>query len=154
MEIKKAIERMLRAEEGYRDRPYDDKAGVPIFAPVGKLTIGVGHNLQDKPLTPEAIAFILNEDINDVLVEALTLFPELETWKEGRQLAIINMIFQLGISGFLEFRKSIEAIRKLDWDEAAKEVLKSKWAEKDSPARAIRISEMLRTGQHFYEVNL
>ena len=137
-------------EEGIRRYPYDCGTGEPVVGAVGKVTIGIGRNLQEKPLSDDAIQFLLNEDISEVLGDVQAIFPDFENWAEGRQLAIIGMVYQLGVAGFLKFHDTISLIRKLDWDGAAKQMLLSKWAKQDSPARALRVSEMVRTGKHYH----
>ena len=148
--MRDSLTRMLIAEEGYRLYAYDDETGQVVTAPAGKLSIGVGRNLQDKPLSDAAIKFLLAEDIDEAWNGALIIFPDLPTWKNARQMAVIGMVFQLGQLGFLKFKKTIKAIHLKDWDEAAEEALDSKWAKEDSPSRAYRMSEMLRTGEHGY----
>ena len=46
-------------DEGKRNKPYRDT--------VGKLSIGVGRNLDDKGLSDGEIAILLEHDINDAL---------------------------------------------------------------------------------------
>lgn len=139
------IKEMLIADEGWRDKPYK--------CPAGKLTIGVGHNLEAKPLSPDAIEQILEDDIDDVIKVALDIFGnEFHKFKQGRQLAIINMIFQLGEAGFKKFKRTIGAMQGGRWELAASHALESLWA-KQTPARAVRVTEMLRTGNNIYEVD-
>lgn len=110
--MRELVASMLRAEEGVRRYAYDDRTGEPVMAPRGKLTIGVGRNIQEKPLSDAAIDFLLAEDITDCWETALSIFEDFLSWKEGRQLAVIGMIFQLGAHGFLGFRQTIKAMRE------------------------------------------
>ena len=57
---------------------------------------------------------------------------------------MIEMSFQMGIRGVSKFRKMLVAMEKADWEEAAKEMLDSKWAKKDSPQRANRLADIVR----------
>ena len=144
------IERMLEAEEAIRGQPYDDATGKRIRAPKGKVTIGIGRNLDANPLTRDEAMYLLRNDIRECLEVAAELFPHFETWKEGRQLAAISMLFQMGPAGVAEFHDMLEAIDRLDWDTAAAEVLDSEFAREDAPGRAKRVAEMFRTGDHPY----
>ena len=148
--IREKAQKMLIAEEDKRSRPYDCKTGKDIVAPVGKVTIGVGRNVIDNPLTDEEIMFLLDRDIARCWTAATQMFPGFIDWREGRQLALINMIFQLGVGGVCNFRDMLECIDRADWDGAALEVLDSEYARDDTPARAKRVSEMFRTGEHPY----
>ena len=76
----------------------------------------------------------------------------------ARRRAIANMMFQMGrdalmhpIDGFVETRKYIHAG---DWEGAAKECLDSRWAKVDTPARAKRVSQALRTGNDDFYLDL
>ena len=69
MDKQKLIEQ-LRLHEGVEHKPYTDT--------VGKLTIGVGRNLDDRGLSDDEIDYILANDIK--IVE-----DELDVWKDGEQ---------------------------------------------------------------------
>jgi lysozyme len=62
-------------------------------------------------------------------------------------VVIIGMAFQLGTSGMLGFRRAIAAARDGRWDVAADEMLDSKWAREDTPARAQRMARQMETGE-------
>ena len=77
----KSLREMLIRHEGLRLRPYDDatgkqhRTGVPIR---GKLTIGVGRNLDDAGITREEALTLLDHDIAKVrrdVNRALLWFP-------------------------------------------------------------------------------
>ena len=55
----------------------------------------------------------------------------------------------MGISGFRKFKKTIYYLETEQYLEASEEMLDSKWARKDSPARALRLSEKIKIqGEH------
>ena len=87
------LEAQLVKHEGLRLVPYTDT--------VGKLTIGVGHNLDDKGLSPEAIAFILEKDIDDAEYDARSLFPNFDDLSDARKAVLIQMAFNLGSASAL-----------------------------------------------------
>lgn len=134
-QLKKALIRF----EGYEKKPYR--------CTQGKLTIGVGHNLDDNGLSDAAIDFILEEDIMIATAFAMKAVPGFLVMNYARQDAIILMIFQLGIARFLGFKKALSAIKAGDYETAAREMLASDWA-KQTPERAIETAEMMRVGAY------
>jgi lysozyme len=64
-----------------------------------------------------------------------------------RQDVVLNMLFNLGLPKFLAFRKMIEALRLANYDQAATEMLDSKWAIQVG-IRAKELAEIMRTGRY------
>ena len=92
---------MLIRHEGLRLRPYRNT--------VGKLTIGVGRNLDDVGITRKEALRLLDHDIAKVRREvkrAFVCFPRQNT---VRQNVVLNMVFNLRLPRFLRFRKTIAA---------------------------------------------
>ena len=58
------------------------------------------------------------------------------------QDVIVEMIYQIGLNGFMQFVKTIELLKKKEWEKAGKEMLDSKWA-KQTPRRARDLAETL-----------
>lgn len=135
-----AMKSQLIRDEGWKTRPYRDTKG--------KLTIGVGRNLDDRNLSPNAIHLMLNEDVMLAIVTASDIFgaAEFDSWGDARQQAICNMIFNLGETNFRKFFNLIGAIKIHDWNAAAKHALDSLWA-RQVGVRASRIAHMLRTNE-------
>lgn len=141
---------MLNAEEGYRRHPYMDSTGQRI-GPNGKVTIGVGRNLTDNGLSPDEIEYLLINDIKTAWQSSEQLLgAHLWTLDDVRQLAILNMAFQLGYTKLSGFKVMLDCIRRRDWAGAAEAALFSKWAKEDCPARAERVVGMLKTGKWAY----
>jgi len=115
----------------------------------GYLTIGVGH-LIDKRRgggIPHDIAILLLDmDIATHTAEARQ-FPWFDTLDPVRQDVVINMIFNLGVNGFKGFKKMILALEFGDYQEAAAQMLDSKWANQVGN-RAVELAEMMRTGEY------
>lgn len=146
------VSQRLKLHEGLRLQPYR--------CTKGKLTIGVGRNLDDNPLTPEeekivgdwrhgitkeAAIYLLRNDIKSVyrnLKKYLPFFKELD---EERQYALIDMAFNLGIVGLLKFQKMLAAIACGNYEQAANECLNSRYA-KITGRRAERVAEVIRHG--------
>jgi lysozyme len=62
---KKLTDQLIK-HEGLRLKPY--------HCPAGKLTIGVGRNLEDKGITEEEAVMLLENDIQECLKDLGTIF--------------------------------------------------------------------------------
>lgn len=133
-----ALREHLKREEGEKFKPYRCTSG--------KLTIGVGRNLQDVGISQDESDYLLFNDIQKVLIQVERMFPEYEYWKVGRIVAVCSMLFQMGVGGFLGFKSTIRYIKQDKWEEAANQAMQSRWATQ-TPNRARRVCEMLRTGE-------
>lgn len=114
----------------------------------GNKTIGVGHKLKvNETLTviTETEAFLLLEsDIKDVMKQA-KIFPWIPELNEARRAVVYSMIFNLGVGKFREFKKLIKALEVRDYEQAASEMLKSKWASQVKD-RAKQLASLMRLG--------
>lgn len=127
----------LRRDEGVRLKPYRDS--------VGKLTIGVGRNLDDKGITQEECDMMLQ---NDMVAHCMELDRKLPWWRnldEIRQRVLANMAFNMGVPKLLGFTNTLALVEAGDYAKAADEMLNSVWA-KQVGLRAARLSAMMRTG--------
>jgi len=131
------INRLLELHEGIRDRPYKDSVGI--------LTIGIGRNLQAKPLSRAAINFLLEEDLVEVRYSVRKSLPWSFRLDPVRLAVLHDMAFNLGINGLLSFKNTLDLFERGEYEKAADNMLKSKWA-KQVGARAVRLSNMVRTG--------
>ena len=48
---------------------------------------------------------------------------------EVRQMIVVDMVFNLGVSRFLNFKLAMNAMQEEDWEEAAAQMLDSRWAD-------------------------
>lgn len=129
-----AMEKQLVEHEGERLFPYRDS--------VGKLTIGIGRNLDDKGITHAEARYMLRNDI----FECERKLKELSIWdqiSEIRQRVLLDMCFNMGMIGLLGFKRMFEALRLQDYDKAAEEMIKSRWA-RQVGGRAVRLAAMMR----------
>ena len=62
-----------------------------------------------------------------VLTEAKSLFPNFDTMPEEAQAVITDLLFNLGMTVFLKFKKTIAALKIHDWKTAADELTDSLW---------------------------
>lgn len=133
-----AMTRQLRLHEGERLKPYRCTAG--------KLTIGVGRNLEDRGITAQESAMLL---ANDIAREERALFEALP-WVSGldevRQRVLLDMAFNMGLGDLLQFKLTLGAIQSGQYERASKMMLDSRWA-KQVGTRAERLSRMMATGK-------
>lgn len=125
--------------EGLRLKPYTDTQG--------KLTIGVGRNLSDVGVSEAEAMLMLNNDIERVQSETIHAFGWYNSIGVIRQDVVLSMVFNLGLTGFQEFKKLIAAVACQDYERAASEMLDSKWA-KQVGKRAIDLAYMMRNNTY------
>ena len=129
----------LERHEGLRLKPYLDTAVPP------RLTIGYGRNLDDVGISREEAECMLANDIDKVERELDTI-DEYVALDRIRQTVIANMTFNLGFHGLMQFKRMWAAIGRCDYEKAAEEMLKSKWA-RQVGNRATELADIMRTGE-------
>lgn len=137
----------LRTDEGFRSRPYDDATGRELAAGamlVGKLTIGIGRNLDDVSLSESEAEFMCRNDIEKAALGLDRLVPEWRHFPDPVQRGLVNMAFNMGQTRLAGFQNMLTALRKGDWETAAHEALTSKWAAQVGD-RAKRIAQLFRS---------
>lgn len=133
-----SLKQQLIVDEGIRLKPYKDT--------VGKLTIGVGRNLDDKGISFNEAMDLLENDIQDCyhrLETELLWFKDLDY---VRQIVLANMAFNMGIKGLFGFKLTLKLIELKNYKQAAKEMLNSKWSHQVG-LRALKLSKMMETGK-------
>ena len=131
---------MLILDEGSRNYPYQCTAG--------KLTIGVGRNLDDVGLSQDEIEYLLANDMKRIRIELLQdpdIGPIYASLDEVRQMAIKNMCFNLGLFGLKKFKKMWKALAHKNYDEAAKQAIDSRWY-RQVKSRGKRVVHIIRAG--------
>lgn len=131
------LEADLIRDEGLRLKPYKDT--------VGKITVGVGRNLTDRGISRQEASYLLQNDITEHVEGLFRALPWLATKAEPVQRALANMAFNLGVEGLLKFGVTLELIRKGDYEQAAKRILATKYAQQVGD-RAKRVAELIRNG--------
>ena len=119
-------------------RPYRDS--------IGKLTIGVGRNLEDKGISQREADTLLDNDLGEYSAAVVARIPFAHRLDDARRGVLINLAFNMGVEGLLKFTKTLALIEAGDYAGAADEMLRSKWA-KQVGARAQRLAEQTRTGE-------
>ena len=133
-------------DEGFEQFAYDDETGVKVVAPHGKLTIGYGFNLEASGLSLYESRVILNLRIKQLDFSLGGAWPPYVNLDANRQLACLNIAYNCGMAGFLEFHETLAYLAAHDFLSASKDVLESMVAAKERD-RYERISETFLTGK-------
>lgn len=134
----------LIRDEGLKLNAYKDS--------VGLWTIGVGHllgvNQRMLNISMDEAMALLDRDIETATIVVAKLL-EGQGWPSGfsdaRQRALINMAFNLGPTRLAGFKKFLDCVKRHQWDQAAIEMMDSKWATQVG-ARATRLRDMILNG--------
>lgn len=131
----------IKSEEGYSSTVYK--------CPAGYWTIGFGR-LVDPAKTKEGITKEEAEHMltNDIITREQSVrgfIPSFEYLSDNRKIALIDMSYQIGITGLQAFRRMLQAIDRKDYKMAAEELLNSEYA-KQTPERARRNYNLIREG--------
>lgn len=125
---------------------YQDEKGIN--------TVGVGRNMDDRPISEAVCKLMFDEDMAITLSECAN-FSWFRDLDQVRKDAIANMVFNLGFTRFRKFENTISLMELGEYADAAEEILvgsapdgRSKWFHDVKEARAMRISYMLKTGRY------
>jgi lysozyme len=128
----------IRAEEGWRGTAYQDS--------LGYWTIGFGFlvDARKSDALPLAVADVwLDYKLQEKIASLDAHLPWWKKQPEEVQEALVNMTYQLGISGLLKFKNTLSLLEAGDREGAADSALQSLWA-KQTPARAKRVTDKIR----------
>lgn len=130
------LQDMLIRHEGFKLKAY--------LCTGGKITIGIGRNLEDNGISEDEAYSMLASDIKKSLRDAET-FTWFNGLSEPRQIVIIDMIFNLGRKKFSEFKQMLSALERSDFNTAAREMISSQWS-KQVGKRSIELASIMKTG--------
>tara|TARA_Y100001963_G_scaffold32688_1_gene45413 strand:+ start:28 stop:450 length:423 start_codon:yes stop_codon:yes gene_type:complete len=125
----------IKHHEGFVEHVYDDSLGIP--------TIGYGFAIKDLILDEDIAEEILIRKLEKLKRNANSRFKWLEDMPVEVQEVVVNMCYQLGVTGVSKFKKAISAMQERDWVTASEEMLDSKWA-KQTPNRAKELSNIVK----------
>lgn len=130
----------LKTAEGLRLKAYKDTVGV--------WTIGYGHTAGVKEgdtITGADAENMLRIDAQSAVNDTFRTWPWVTDLDLPRQVALVNMCYNLGANRLGQFKKMLNALRYQDWGTAAGEAQRSLWASQVG-ARAQQIARTFRTG--------
>ena len=126
----------IKKHEGFSPVVYQCTAGYD--------TIGYGQRVKYLKVTQEQAEEWLLEELQNlkyVLADKYDWF--LSAPQEVKDI-VMNMNYQLGVSAFSKFKKTIKYIKVKDYKSASTEMLDSKWARDDTPRRAKELSDRMK----------
>lgn len=133
------LEQQLKKHEGLRLRAYKDT--------VGKLTIGIGRNLDDVGISEDEALFMLGNDITKAQAQLNKALPWTTNLDRVRYDVLTNMAFNMGINGLLQFKNTLALIQQGKYKEASIQMLQSKWAGQVK-GRATELAKQMETGEY------
>lgn len=122
---------------------HEDLRLKPYMCPAGKMTIGVGRNIEDRGITKSEAMLLLDNDIDMCEEQLNDRIKDFQHYPDDVKLVLMNMCFNLGINRLLGFRKTLKNIADGEYVKASSEMLKSRWA-KQVKRRAQELSRILK----------
>ena len=125
----------IKKAEGFSSVVYQCTAGYD--------TIGFGQRVKYLRVTKEQAEDWLKEELANlkyILADKYDWF--LPAPQEVKDI-VMNMNYQLGVSAFSKFKKTISYISNKDYKMASTEMLDSKWARTDTPRRAKELADRM-----------
>jgi GH24 family phage-related lysozyme (muramidase) len=140
--------KQLIPEEAVRLYVYDDATGQAIRAGTvcrGNPTIGIGRNLAANGISAAEADLMCVNDINRV---AADLDNRLSWWRKlspVRQRQILDLAFNMGVGGLLNFTHFLAAMQAGHWPDAVAELQQSHWWQ-EVGTRGPAIADRILTG--------
>lgn len=128
----------LIKHEGIRLKPYR--------CPAGKLTIGIGRNLDDNGISEIEAYHLCMTDVLCAEADLINNLAYFQKLSKARQEVLINLCFNMGINRLLKFNLFLGALEAGLWSDAARELLNSKYAQQVGK-RAIELAEQIKSGK-------
>jgi lysozyme len=125
----------IKDHEGFSSTVYECTEGYD--------TIGYGFAIKDLELTEEIAEDILIGKLSKLRLRLCKTFDWFLDTPEVVQEVIMNMCYQMGLSGFSKFKKTIYYLETEQYEEAADEMLDSLW-HKQTPGRSQELSDVIR----------
>jgi len=125
----------IKHHEGFMDKVYKCTEGYD--------TIGYGFAIKDLILDEDLAEEILIRKVEKLITRVRDKFTWLDTVPPQVQGVIVEMSYQMGVTGVSKFKKALHAMQMLQWKLAADELMDSRWA-KQTPNRAKELSNIIR----------
>jgi len=123
------LRKQIEADEGCKYEIYLDHLGLPTF--------GIGHLVTESDeeynrpvgtsITTDRVAECFNKDVGTVLEDCERLYADFDSLPEEVQLIIANMMFNMGYPRLSKFKGMKAGVDARDWQQAADEMVDSKW---------------------------
>lgn len=127
--VRDQVKEDLIKHEGYKDEIYLCTEGVPTF--------GIGHAIKEHdieytwpvgtPVEKDRIDQCFNDDFEDACKDCDSLFENFADLPAQVQRVLVNMAFNVGRNRLGKFKKMIAAVNEGNFEEAANQMVDSKW---------------------------
>ena len=136
----KILKSDLMRDEGIRLKAYK--------CPAGKLTIGIGRNIDPaggKGITTKEADILLSNDIDECIEDLKKIFPKFASLPDNMQRVLVNMRFNLGPEKFRQFGRLIAGVEHKEPEIVIKSMKESLWHRQvgDRADRLVRLIEEL-----------
>ena len=108
---------------------------------MGRPTIGVGRNLSVGISEDEAM-YLLENDIKNVVAQCQATFSWFDGLTDIRKEAIVNLVFNMGLSTFCKFKNTISYLEQGLYELAGTELLDSNYA-RQVGQRSVDVANMI-----------
>ena len=125
----------IKQHEGFRDKVYQCTEGFD--------TIGYGFAIKDLVLDEDIAEMILMRKLDNLMNRIQKTFNWWRSAEDEVKNVVVEMCYQLGLSGFSKFKKTIDHLEHKRYGKASAEMLDSRWA-KQTPNRAIELSNIIK----------
>ena len=138
---------IIKEHEGFKSKPYTLEYKTSDGENVTEKfkTIGYGFRMDYLEIDEEIAELILVRKIHEIEKNLDNKFEWYDDLPESVRDGGISIVYQLGLTSFMAFRKTIGFISEGKWEEAADEALDSRWAVQ-TPSRAKAVTDMIRNG--------
>ena len=125
----------IKHHEGFRSKVYKCTEGYD--------TIGYGFAIKDLELDKDISEMILMQKLDNLMTRIGKTFVWWRSADSTVRDVVVEMCYQLGVSGFSKFKKTIGHLENKRYSKASAEMLDSRWA-KQTPNRALELSNLIK----------
>ncbi len=140
------VKESIKKHEGFSLECYNDTEGHP--------TVGWGHLLReplDHPITEKQAELWFEADFAEAVEDAKAVCETKEVpWhalSDARKEVLVEMAFNLGRTRLSKFNRAFAALSYMNWPEAARELMDSKWANQVGNRAVTLAAKMSRDAQ-------
>lgn len=124
----------LKQNEGFRETVYLDHLGNP--------TIGYGFLVSHLRLDEAVSDIILRQIVDKIIASVKVKYPWYSEMPHPVKSVIVEMCYQMGMSGFSKFKRTQKLMQAKDFRGAAASIRASKW-HSQTPARCERLARIV-----------
>ena len=139
------LREQLKIDEGVKYEIYLDHLDLPTFG-IGHLVLESDQEFEEPigtPVSEERVNECFERDVEIVLSDCETLYPDYYDLPEEVQQIIANMMFNMGRPRLSKFKGMKRGVDARDWNAAADEMVDSAWY-RQVTNRADRLVERMR----------